>query len=82
MVIEAIAALDQTFAALFARAVERGELAAGADPGALATATLHTLAVRARVGIARGDLDALIEASVALICGSEGAKPRRKNAMK
>jgi TetR/AcrR family transcriptional regulator, copper-responsive repressor len=83
MVVEAIAALDQTFASLFAKAIERGELAKGADPAALAkiaTATLHTLAVRARAGIAKRELDALIDASVALTCGPESAKPRRKGA--
>jgi TetR/AcrR family transcriptional regulator, copper-responsive repressor len=74
LVVEAIAALDQTFAGLFAKAIARGELAQGADAASLAkiaTATLHTLAVRARAGIARDELDALIGASVALICGPE-----------
>jgi TetR/AcrR family transcriptional regulator, copper-responsive repressor len=83
MVVEAIAALDETFAWLFAKAIGRGELAKSADPAALAkvaTATLHTMAVRARAGIAKSDLDALIDASVALICGPETAKPRRKGA--
>ena len=72
LVVEAIAALDQTFAGLFAKAIERGELAKDADAAALAkiaTATLHTLAVRARAGVASEELSALIDASVALICG-------------
>lgn len=76
MVVEAIVALDEAFAALFAKAIERGELAKSADPAALAkiaTATLHTLAVRARVGIAKRELGALINASVNLICGSKDA---------
>ena len=76
MVVEAIVALDEAFAALFAKAIERGELAKSADPAALAkiaTATLHTLAVRARVGIAKRELGALIDASVNLICGSKDA---------
>jgi TetR/AcrR family transcriptional regulator, copper-responsive repressor len=81
MVVEAIAVVDETFTALFAKAVARGELAKGADPAALAkiaTATLHTLAVRARAGVAEGELNALIDASVALICGPESAKPRHR----
>ena len=83
MVVEAIVALDQTFASLFAKAIERGELADSADATALskiATATLHTLAVRARVGVAESELSALVDASVSLICGPESAKPRRKGA--
>jgi hypothetical protein len=35
----------------------------------LATATIHTLAVRARVRMSRKELDAIADASTELICG-------------
>jgi AcrR family transcriptional regulator len=57
------------------KARERGELAPGADPAALgylATATLHTLAIRARAGLPRKELNALVNAAIEVICG----KPR------
>ena len=46
------------------KAKERGEIARDADPAALAylaTATLHTLAIRSRAGLPRKELDALVE---------------------
>ena len=54
------------------KAKERGEIARDADPAALAylaTATLHTLAVRSRAGITRKELDALADAAIGVICG-------------
>jgi AcrR family transcriptional regulator len=54
------------------KAQERGEIAREADPAALAylaTATLHTLAVRARAGLPRKELDALADAAIGVICG-------------
>jgi AcrR family transcriptional regulator len=79
LVVEAIAALDQTFAALFSTAVARGELPASSDAAALAkiaTATIHTMAIRARVGAPPSELQALIDAAVAVICGPEKGRPR------
>lgn len=55
------------------KAKERGEIAASADPAALAylaTATLHTLAVRSRAGLPRKELDALVKAAIGVICGA------------
>jgi AcrR family transcriptional regulator len=75
LVVEAIEAIDETFASLFGKAIARGELTATADPAALAkmtTAAIHTLAVRARAGVVRSALDGLIEAAMAMICGAEG----------
>jgi hypothetical protein len=60
----------------FLRARDRGEIAASADPIALAqvaTAILHTLAVRSRVGASRKQLKALAATAIALICGPEGS---------
>jgi AcrR family transcriptional regulator len=57
------------------KAKESGEIARDADPVALsylATATLHTLAIRSRAGLPRKELDALVKAAIEVICG----KPR------
>ena len=56
------------------KAKARGEIPRDADAAALAylaTATLHTLAVRSRAGIARKELNALVDAAIKVIC----AKP-------
>jgi TetR/AcrR family transcriptional regulator, copper-responsive repressor len=55
-----------------ARAIERGEVPSNANPGALAqiaTAAMHTIAVRARVGAARKELTPIATAAIDLICG-------------
>jgi TetR/AcrR family transcriptional regulator, copper-responsive repressor len=70
LVEETMAAFSATFAHRFERAEHEGELSPH-GPGALAaiaTATLNTLAVRARSGAGRRELDALIDAAVAVIC--------------
>lgn len=54
-------------------AVERGELPEGADPqtfARLASAVMHSLAVRARAGDSREVLEAIARSGVELICGS------------
>ena len=53
------------------KAQERGEIPRDADPAALAylaTATLHTLAIRSRAGLSRKELDALVKAAIDVIC--------------
>lgn len=60
--------IDTRLAARFRQAVEAGELPADTDVdtlGALAAATLHSLAVRARAGTPRAALEALAAASIA-----------------
>jgi TetR/AcrR family transcriptional regulator, copper-responsive repressor len=55
------------------KARERGEIPRAADPAALAylaTATLHTLAIRSRAGLSRKELDALVKAAIDVICAS------------
>ena len=55
------------------KAKKHGELSREADPAALgylATATLHTLAIRSRAGLPRKELNALVEAAVNVICGA------------
>lgn len=63
---------DAAFAARFRQAQAAGELDAGLDPGALgqmASAVLHTLAVRARTGADAAELRRIGETGVRLICG-------------
>jgi len=65
------ARLDEDFAARFRLAREAGELSADADPEALAamaSATMHSLAVRARAGASRDELVAFAWKAVKLMC--------------
>lgn len=71
---------DAFLAEAIGKARERGEIPANADPFVLAqmaTATLHTIAVRARVGTPRKQLRALAAAAIDLICGPPGARGAR-----
>jgi hypothetical protein len=55
--------------------VERGELPAQAKPEALAaiaSTVMHSIALRARAGARREELEQLAAAGVALICGVAG----------
>ena len=70
---DSICGTDVFLADVIRKARDRGEIAASADPPALAqvaTATLHTLAVRSRVGVPREQLTALAAAAIDLICGT------------
>ena len=63
---------DTDFEARFRAAREKGELKEGADPAALAvlaTATMHTIAIRARAGASRAELRELACKAVTVICG-------------
>lgn len=74
--------LDDIFEARIARARRAGEIAPGADPAALAklaSATLHSIALRSRAGDPRKVLDAIAEAGIHAICGpADAAKATRK----
>jgi AcrR family transcriptional regulator len=64
----------------FRLAKKVGEIDAGADPvmlAKLAASVMYALAVRARAGESRADLEALADAGVAMICGAP-TKPGRK----
>ena len=68
---------DSFLADLIGKARDRGEVAAAADPAALAqiaTATLHTIAVRSRVGASRKELKALAAVAIDLICGGGSSR--------
>ncbi|HEX7682503.1 MAG TPA: TetR/AcrR family transcriptional regulator [Trinickia sp.] len=70
---QGLQAFDRAFEARFERAQRSGEIDANADPAALAriaSAILHTLAVRSRAGDKRAALRATAESGVALICAA------------
>jgi AcrR family transcriptional regulator len=69
---EGLRMLDADFEARFRMARERGELKDDADPAALAvlaSATLHTIAIRARAGVPRTELREIARKAVGVICG-------------
>jgi TetR/AcrR family transcriptional regulator, copper-responsive repressor len=69
-----IGGTDAFVAEQIERARERGEVPSGADPHALAqlaTAALHTIAIRARVGVPRKQLRAVAAATIGMICGPQ-----------
>ncbi len=75
--------LDEAFASTFSAAQARGELGSHAEPKALAlmaTAVVHTLALRARAGEPLAALRAVADAAVDLICSSGRAAPKRRHA--
>jgi hypothetical protein len=62
------------------RAIERREIPRDADPVALAylaTATMHTIAIRSRAGVPRKQLDALVDAAIDVICAAPSPQSRR-----
>jgi hypothetical protein len=80
---EALLEFDGQFAARIRLARERGELSPDVDPAMLArlaSALLHTLAIRSRAGEPRKALEAMIEPALDLICGKARDHPRRSRA--
>ena len=72
MVLEGLAELDKAFAACFRRAKEKGELPASADPAVLAqiaSATIHTIAIRARARTPRKELEAIVNGALDVMLG-------------
>ena len=73
MVLEGFAEMDKAFAACFRLAKERGELPESADPTALAqlaSATIHTIAIRARARMPRPELEAIINGAIGVLLGA------------
>jgi AcrR family transcriptional regulator len=66
--------IDADFEARFRAAQARGELKPDADPSALAvlaSATMHTIAIRARAGARRSELREVARKAVSVICGCQ-----------
>jgi AcrR family transcriptional regulator len=73
MVLEGLSELDKAFAACFRIAREKGELAPSADPhvlAQLASATLHTIAIRARARVPRKELEAIVKGALDVMVGA------------
>ena len=67
MVLEGLSEMDKAFAACFRRAREKGELAPSADPAVLAqlaSATIHSIAIRARARVPRKELEAIVNGAI------------------
>ena len=72
LVVTGLVETDRFFARIFKRAQERGELPASADPAVLAllaSATLHSIAVRARAQVARAELETIVKGALDVMCG-------------
>lgn len=73
MVLSGFHELDKAFAICFRRARETGELPPSADPDALAqmaSATIHTIAIRARARTPRKQLEDIVRGAIDLMCGA------------
>jgi AcrR family transcriptional regulator len=75
MVLEGFVELDKAFAACFRRAQDKGELPRTADPvvlAQLASATIHTIAIRARARVPRKELEAIVDGALDVMLGVKG----------
>jgi AcrR family transcriptional regulator len=71
MVRDGFTELDKAFAACFRIAKEKGELPETADPqvlAQLASATIHTIAIRARAQVPRKELEAIVRGAIGMMC--------------
>jgi TetR/AcrR family transcriptional regulator, copper-responsive repressor len=74
MVLEGFSELDKAFAACFRIAKEKGELSKAADPvvlAQLASATIHTIAIRARARVSRKELEAIVKGAIDVMVPSK-----------
>ena len=82
MVLEGFFELDKAFAGCFRRAKENGELPDGADPAVLAqlaSATIHTIAIRARARVPRRELEAIVKGAIDVMVGAGRSGHRPQN---
>lgn len=76
MVLDGFSELDKAFASCFRLAREKGELPMAADSAVLAqlaSATIHTLAIRARARVPRKELEAIAKGAIDVMIGAAGA---------
>jgi TetR/AcrR family transcriptional regulator, copper-responsive repressor len=74
LVLEGFTELDKAFAGCFRHAREKGELAASVDAtvlAQLASATLHTIAIRARAQVPRKELEAIVKGAIDVMVGAQ-----------
>lgn len=75
MVLDGLAGLDKAFASCFRRAKEKGELPESADPLVLAqvaSATIHSIAIRSRARVPRKELEAIAKGTIDVMLGAKG----------
>ena len=74
MVLDGLTELDKAFANCFRRAKEKGELPESADPAVLAqiaSATVHTVAIRSRARVPRKELEAIVSGAIDVMVGTK-----------
>ncbi|MDE5461496.1 TetR/AcrR family transcriptional regulator [Bradyrhizobium sp. CSS354] len=74
MVLDGLNELDKAFASCFRRAKEKGELPESADPAVLAqlaSATVHSIAIRSRARVSRKELEAIVKGTIDVIVGGK-----------
>src|SRR3954449_2141428 len=72
MVLDGLNELDKAFASCFRRAKEKGELPESADPAVLAqlaSATVHSIAIRSRARVSRKELEAIVKGAIDVMVG-------------
>ena len=73
LVLDGFSELDRAFTACFRLAKEKGEMAPSTDPVVLAqlgSATIHTIAIRARARVPRKELEAIVKGAIAVMCAA------------
>jgi AcrR family transcriptional regulator len=73
LVLDGFVQLDKAFTACFKIAREKDELPPSANPetlAQLASATIHTIALRARAGVPRRQLEAIVNGAIEVMCAS------------
>ncbi|MDA9477537.1 TetR family transcriptional regulator [Bradyrhizobium sp. CCBAU 65884] len=74
MVLDGLNELDKAFANCFRRAKQNGELPESADPVVLAqiaSATVHTIAIRSRARVSRKELEAIVKGAIDVMVGAK-----------
>jgi len=74
MVLDGLTELDKAFANCFRRAKEKGELPENADPAVLAqlaSATVHSIAIRSRARVPRKELEAIVKGAIDMMVGAK-----------
>lgn len=74
MVLDGLTGLDKAFASCFRRAREKGELPESSDPlvlAQIASATIHSIAIRSRARVPRKELEAIVKGAIDVMVGAE-----------
>jgi len=76
IVLDGLSELDKAFANCFRRAKEKGELPEMTEPAVLAqlaSATVHTIAIRSRARVPRRELEAIVKGAIDVMVGPSGS---------